>query len=200
LYGSDFINVRRWRMKENEKDYFVALYDVAKVINASLEPSKVMEKIVQSVVHTIHVKASSIRLLDSREKKLVLGAAHGLSEGYLYKGPIIVEQSGLDRKALKGETIFLKDAQTSKDFQYGAKAKTEGIKSVLVVPLMLEKKAIGVLRVYADRIREFKDREIKFLEAVANLSAIALDNARLHKTLQTDCDLMVAHKYRVDDN
>ena len=187
-------------MKENEKDYFVALYDVAKVINASLEPAKVMEKIVQCVVHAIHVKASSIRFLDSREKKLVLGAAYGLSEGYLHKGPIIVEESGLDRKALKGETIFLKDAQTSNDFQYGAKAKAEGIKSVLVVPLMTEEKAIGVLRVYSDRIREFKDREIKFLEAVANLSAIALDNARLHKRLQTDRDLMVAHKYRVDDN
>jgi signal transduction protein with GAF and PtsI domain len=200
LWERDFINVRRWRMKENEKDYFVALYDVAKVINASLEPSKVMDKIVHCVVHAIHVKASSIRLLDSRKKKLVLGASYGLSESYLHKGPIMVEESGLDRNALKGETIFVKDAHTSKDFQYGAKAKAEGIKSVLVVPLMTEEKAIGVLRVYADRIREFKDREIKFLEAVANLSAIALDNARLHKRLQNDRDLMVAHKYRVDDN
>jgi signal transduction protein with GAF and PtsI domain len=188
------------KMKGNDKDYFGALYEVAKVINASLEPSEVMEKIVQCVVHAMHVKASSIRLLDSRAKKLVLGAAHGLSESYIHKGPITVDESGLDRKALKGKSIFLKDVQTSNDFQYGTKAKSEGIKSVLVVPLMLEKKAIGVLRVYADRIREFNDREVKFLEAVANLSAIALDNARLHKTLQTKCDLMVAHKYRVDDN
>jgi GAF domain-containing protein len=65
---------------------------------------------------------------------------------------------------------------------------------------MLGKKSVGVLRVYADKIREFSEKEILFLEAVANLSAIALDNARLHKTLQTHCDLMVAHKYRIDDN
>jgi GAF domain-containing protein len=112
----------------------------------------------------------------------------------------LVEESGLDQKALKGKSVWLKDVQTSKYFQYGARAKVEGIKSVLVVPLLLEKNAIGVLRVYADKIREFKDREIKFLEAVANLSAIALDNARMHKTLQTSCDLMTAHKYRIDDN
>jgi signal transduction protein with GAF and PtsI domain len=187
-------------MKEKEQDYFVALYDVARVINASLEPSCVMEEIVRCVAEAMHVKACSIRLLDSREKRLMLGAACGLSEDYIHKGPILVEESGLDRKALQGKTIWLKDAQTSKDFQYGARAKAEGIKSVLVVPLLLDKKAIGVLRVYADRIREFKNREIKFLEAVANLSAIALDNARLHKTLQTRCDLMTAHKYRIDDN
>jgi len=187
-------------MKEKEKDYFVALYDVARVINSSLEPSKVLGEVVRCVAKAMQVKACNIRLLDSREKKLVLGAAYGLSDGYLDKGPILVKESGLDQKALKGETISLKDAQTSKDFQYGAKAKAEGIKSVLVVPLLLEKKAVGVLRIYTDKIREFNDREIKFLEAVANLSAISLDNARLHETLQTRCDLMAAHKYRIDDN
>jgi signal transduction protein with GAF and PtsI domain len=183
-----------------EMDYFVALYDVARVINASLEPGKVLVEIVKCVTKAMEVKATSIRLLDSCEKKLVLGAADGLSEGYLHKGPILVEESALDQKALKGKTIYLSDVQKSKDFQYGAKAKTEGIRSVLVVPLLLEKSAIGVLRVYTDKKREFTDREIKFLEAVANLSAIALDNARMHKTLQTSCDLMSAHKYRIDDN
>jgi signal transduction protein with GAF and PtsI domain len=187
-------------MKRKDVDYFVALYDVAKVINASLDPSKVLEKIVQSVVNAMGVKAGSIRLLDSRERLLVLGAESGLSRGYVRKGPILIEESGLDRKVLKGKTIWIENVQTDKDFQYGAKAKAEGIKSVLVVPLMLERKAIGVLRVYADRVRKFRDEEIKFLKAVANLSAIALDKARMHETLQTRCDLMAEHKYRIDDN
>lgn len=187
-------------MKEDEISYFSALYDVAKLINASLEPSRVLEQITLCVTKSMNVKACIIRLLDSKEDKLVLGAAYGLSEGYIHKGPILVSESVLDQKALKGEAVWLKNAQTSKHFQYGKKAKVEGIKSVLVVPLMLENKPIGVLRVYTDNIREFDEKEIKFLEAVANLSAIALDNARLHKTLQTDCDLMSAYKYRIDDN
>ena len=187
-------------MRGKDVDYFVALYDLARVINASLEPPKVLEKIVQSVVKAMGIKASSIRLLDSRKRLLVLGAACGLSKGYIRKGPISIEESGLDRKVLKGRTVWLGDARTAKDFQYGAMAKAEGIKSVLVVPLMLDKKAIGVLRVYADKIRKFRADELKFLKAVANLSAIALDNAHLHETLRTRCDLMAAHKYRIDDN
>ena len=187
-------------MRGKDVDYFVALYDVARVINASLEPFKVLEKIVQSVVKAMGVKASSIRLLDSRERLLVLGAASGLSKGYIRKGPISIEESGLDRKVLKGKTIWIENVQTAKDFQYGAKAKAEGIKSILVVPLLLEKKAIGVLRVYSDKIRKFRDDELKFLKAVANLSAIALDKARMHETLQTRCDLMAENKYRIDDN
>jgi GAF domain-containing protein len=59
---------------------------------------------------------------------------------------------------------------------------------------------MGVMRVYTDKVRKFSDQEIRFLEAAANLSAIAIDNARLHKSLQTRYDLMAAHKYRIDDN
>jgi len=187
-------------MNKKEKDYFAALYDVARVINASLEPSRVLEEITKCVTQAMKVKACSLRLLDSRKKKLMMGAACGLSEGYIRKGPVLVKESGLDRKAIKGQVIYLRDAQTDKDFQYGAKAKAEGIKSVLVVPLLVGKKTIGVLRVYTNRVREFGDQEIRFMEAVANLSAISLENARLHKALQTDYDLLVEHKYRLDDN
>ncbi len=183
-----------------ERDYFGALYEVAKVINASLEPSRVLEEIVRCVAGTMKVKACSLRLLDSRKKRLLMGAACGLSEGYIRKGPVLVEESGLDQKALRGEVIWLENAQTNKDFQYGEKAKTEGIKSVLVVPLRVGEKFIGVLRVYSSEIREFDEDETKFLQAVANLSAISLENARLHQALQTDYDLLVAHKYRLDDN
>lgn len=187
-------------MKGKDMDYFNALYEVARVINASLETTRVLEEIVKCVTSAMNVKASSLRLLDPREKNLVMGAAHGLSADYLQKGQIRVDDSGLDMKALRGKPIYLKDAQTDKNFQYTEKAKTEKIKSVLVVPLMVEKKAIGVLRVYTDKTREFSEREIQFLQAVANLSAIAIDNARMHQNLQKNCDLLVANKCRIDDN
>lgn len=187
-------------MKMKEKDYFSALYEVARVINASLDPSTVLNKIVQCVTRVMRVKACSIRLLDSRKRQLVLGAAYGLSKGYLHKGPILIKESGLDRKVLSGKTLWLKNVQIDRDFQYRSMAKAEGIKSVFVVPLLVQKKAIGVLRVYSESIHRFNDDDIKYLVAVANLSAIALDNAKHHRTLQVQCDLMAAHKYRIDDN
>ena len=183
-----------------ERDYFQALYEVVKVVNASLDMTTVLEEIVKAVAQTMCVKASSIRLLDARKRSLIMGAQFGLSKGYIRKGQVLVKESGIDQKALSGQLIWIKDAQTDPDFQYGAGAKAEGIKSVLVVPLKVEKTAIGVFRVYTDKVREFNQQEIKFMEAVANLSAMALENARLHQALKTNYDLLVAHKYRLDDN
>ncbi len=187
-------------MQQKEMDYYTALYNVAKVINASLDPSRVLQEIVRSVAEAMKVKASSLRLLDERRKRLIMGAYFGLSEAYIQKGPVLVEESGLDRKALEGEVISIKDAQADPRFQYQDRARAEGIKSVLVVPLSVGTRVIGVLRVYTDKVREFSGQEIRFMEAVANLSAIALDNARLHQHVKTECDLLVEHKYRLDDN
>lgn len=187
-------------MTAKKEDYFTALYEVAKVVNASLKPAQVLEEIVSCVAGVMKVKACSLRILDSRRKKLLMGAQQGLSDGYIRKGPVMVKESGLDKKALTGKTIWLKNAQTDKNFQYKEKAKTEKIKSVLVVPLVVGKKTIGVLRVYSEKVRKFKKEEEKFLEAVANLSAISLENAKLHQALRRDYDLVIAHKYRLDDN
>jgi signal transduction protein with GAF and PtsI domain len=187
-------------MAKKGKDYFKALYDVAKVINASLKPDEVLGQIVKCVAKAMDVKACSLRVLDSRRERLLMGGSWGLSAGYIRKGPVLVKESGLDQNALRGKTVWLQNAQTDKDFQYQSKARAEGIKSLLVVPLMLGKKAIGVLRVYSSEIRRFDEDEVQFLKAVANLSAIALENARMHQVLRTDFDLLVAHEYRVDDN
>jgi len=186
-------------MAKKKMDYFSAIYNVAKVINASLDTSHILDKIVRCVTETMKVKACSLRLLDSKGKRLMLGANCGLSEEYLHKGPVLVKESGIDRKSLKGETIYVRNAQTDKNFQYRSMARQEGIKSVLIVPLRVGDNIIGVMRVYSGTEREFDEQEIKFLQAVANLSAIAIDNARLYQALRKNYDLVIESRYRLDD-
>lgn len=186
--------------KSKDRDYFSALYDVARAVNASLDSSQVLQEILRAVVETVGVKACSVRLLSSRGDTLELAASSGLSEDYLRKGPVLILESGIDRDVLQGKTCWIKDVRKDSGFQYPARAEKEGILSVLALPLLVEGKAVGVLRVYSGEIREFPEEDIRFLEAVSHLSAIAIENARLHETLRRRCDLMAEHKYRIDDN
>ena len=183
-----------------QRDFFRALYKVAQVVNSTLEPEEVLGKIVHSVAKAMEVKAANIRLLGDRGKRLIMGGSCGLSRGYIQKGPILVSESGLDREALEGKAVYVANAQVDKGWQYPVFAKEEGIFSVLAVPLMSGDKAVGVLRVYTDSIREFDEEEIMFLEAAANLSATALENARLHAALKRDYDLLIKNQERLDDN
>lgn len=179
------------------KDYFRSLRDVALVINSSLEPAEVLHKITEETAKTMGCKACTIRLLDSTGRFLLPSAAFGLSASYMRKGPVEVKRSGLDSEVLAGKSMHLKDAAADGRFQYPESAKAEGLVSVLSVPLMSDGKAIGLMRVYSDVEREFTPEEETFMEAVAAISAVAIENARLHEALRKNYDLMAKHAYSV---
>ena len=179
------------------KDYFRSLRDVALVINSSLEPSEVLHKITEETAKTMGSKACTIRLLDSTGRFLLPSAAYGLSATYMRKGPVEIKRSGMDSEVLAGRGIHLKDAASDGRFQYPEAARAEGLVSVLSVPLMTDGHAIGLMRVYSDVEREFTSEEGTFMEAVAAISAVAIENARLHEALRTNYDLMTKHAYSV---
>jgi FOG: GAF domain len=91
------------------------------------------------------------------------------------------------------------DASTDPRFQYGKAAKDEGIVSVLVVPLRVEDKPVGVMRVYTDEKRVFNAEEEEFLTSIAALSALAIENARLHQALKREYESVLSFDYRTFD-
>lgn len=178
-------------------EYFHALRDVVLAISSSLDPKGVLKKITAETATTMGCKASTIRLLDRTGHFLLPSAAYGLSESYMRKGPVEVKKHDMDGEVLAGKVIHLRDAAADGRFQYPASAKAEGLVSVLSAPLMVEGKAIGLIRVYSAVERDFSEDEYNFIEAVAAVSAIAIQNARLHEELRNNYDLMTKHTYQV---
>lgn len=74
---------------------------------------------------------------------------------------------------------YLRNDVISDDFHYLARA--EKTRSALGAPLIVDGDVIGVLEVWRRRESVFTPNEIRRLVALADLAAIALDNARLHE-------------------
>jgi GAF domain-containing protein len=166
--------------------YFVALFEAAKAVHSSLVLQDVLQEIVRSSADALGAKAAALRLLKPGTSTLVLCAAHGLSSDYLRKGPVAVDGSELDRQVLQGRPVVVPDASRDARFQYPAEAAGEGIRSVLCVPLMLDGRGIGVLRVYSGAPRAFDGGEVDLLTAMATLGAIAIRNAEDYKQVRDD--------------
>lgn len=185
-------------MASQEKCYFKPLYDVATVINSSLNPQVVLHKVVEQVTAALGVKACTLRLLDRSGKFLLASASYGLSKGYLRKGQIDLLKSAMDAEVLgSGQTVYIGNVCNDKRFQYPEAAQAEGLVSILVAPLLVEHKPIGVLRVYTAEERVFTDDERDFLLAVSHVAAIAIENARLHDALRSDYNLLTQYNYQV---
>ena len=175
-------------------EHFNTLYKVARTVNSSLDVMQVLKTIVNSTSEALNAKACSLRLIGPDGQRLLFGAAHGLRPNYRAKGSVDLEHSGVDRLALATSTpIYVADARTDERFQYPAQAREEGIVSVLVVPLMVQDEPIGVMRVYTSTQREFSQAELVLAEAIASLSALAIENGRLYDRLHRDYQAAIGH-------
>jgi GAF domain-containing protein len=161
------------------------LYRIADALNASMELQEMLERVLECVVTEMRIRAASVRLLDQKNKELQLVAAHGLSEAYLDKGAVEVKRSPIDQKVLSGEHVTLLDVAQDAGYQYPEEAAQEGIRSVLAIPLQLRGHTIGVMRAYSAQPRRFGPVGTDFLMSVADLAAVAIENARMHQALKT---------------
>jgi len=169
---------------------YEAMRKISQHINSSLDLQAVLTAILQRTVEELNYKGGIIRLLTPTGHHLELAAAAGVSQAYLSKGAVDVERSEIDQRVLQGNSVTVYDVASDPGYQYPKEALQEGIRSIQSVPLIAPdrsasggSKVIGVLRVYSSQPHRFGDDEVAFLHFIANLGAVALQNARLYDEL-----------------
>ena len=175
-------------MEEREQRYYHSLYEIAAAVNSAATSETVLRSIVESLAKALEAKGCSLMLLTPDRKLLLHTAAYGLSDWYVRKGPVSADKSIAE--ALEGKPVSVLDAVEDDRIQYRKQAKEEGIASMLSVPVMLREEVVGVIRVYTAEPRHFTDADTYFVGAVANLGAIALENARLHDSAKKDYEAL----------
>ena len=171
-------------MTKERRDYYESVYQITLVLNSALDSRALLHSIVESVAKTTEAKACSLMLLTTERDVLLHTVAYGLSDWYLRKGPVTVGKIISD--VLEGKPVAVLDATTDERVLYREQAKREGIASMLSVPMRLRGQVIGVLRVYTAKPYRFSRDDIRFVETVGNLGAVALENLRAYDVLQKD--------------
>ena len=175
-------------MEKAERNYYQSLYEIAAAVNSTRSAEAILHYIVENVAKAVGVKGCSLMLLTPDREILIHADAYGLSNWYVQKGRVRADQS--ISEALEGKPATVLDATKDKRIQYPLEAKREGVTSVLSVPMMLKEEIIGVIRVYTAEQRHFTPDDIHFVSVVANLGAIALENAKLYNSLQKDYEAL----------
>jgi signal transduction protein with GAF and PtsI domain len=160
-------------------EHFEAFFEVSRSLLSSASLKEILDLLVRRAVRVLDVKAGSLRLLDEKTHRLEPAASHGLSKGYLEKGPLDADQS--IPEVLQGKIVLIKDAQKDPRIQYRAEKVQEGIHTILTVPVLAGKKVIGVLRLYTKTPRDFEEDELEFVSALAEMGGLAIANARIHE-------------------
>jgi GAF domain-containing protein len=183
--------MRRSKPSLVPRRYYINLYEIAKSVNSSLRVCEVLSALAQSTAYALDAKGCAALLLSPDKKRWWYGATWGLSESYVSKSPISTDESIIEAFS-KAHSVLVFNASKDERVQYREEAKKEGIASILSVPLTVKGSVIGILSVYTSDPRMFPEEEINFVEAVADLAAIALQNARLCECARKS-DADIAH-------
>jgi len=171
-------------MAGRKRDYYESVYQITSTLNSTRDARTLLHSIVESVAKAMEAKACSLMLLTAEKDVLLHTVAYGLSDWYLRKGPVTVTTIISD--VLKGRPVAVLDAATDERVVYREQARKEGIASMLSVPMKLKGEVIGVLRVYTAKPYRFTKDDIHFVDTIANLGAVALENLGAYDMLQKD--------------
>lgn len=172
------------RLYEQRKENNKMFWELAKSINSSLKLNEVLETMVKRITQLMDLKGCVIRLLDEKKRVLELMASYGLSEKYLKKGTIDLDKSFIE--PMEGKTAYVFDAATDKRLQYPQEATEEGIASILSVPMKVREKIVGVMRLYTRVPRDFPEDDTLFINALADMGGIAIENAVMFEKVKDE--------------
>lgn len=160
---------------------FESLASVSQTINSTLNLDEALNVVTREACVLMQAKMSSLMLLDDSRTWLDLRSSFGARESYLRKPRLSVEESTLGIAVRRKKPIQVENVQTSNRYQNVELARQEGLVSLLTVPLIFRGQAIGTLSVYTGQPYSFSNEEIRILSAFAELSAIALEKAKLYE-------------------
>jgi len=163
------------------------LYEISKPVIEAAGVSNVLRSIVESTAKGTGAKGCSILTVSADGKKLVHTVSYGLSDQYLRKGEIMVDEA--IEEMLSGKPVNIINVAEDPRVQYPEQAAKEGISSFLSIPIRgVSGNIIGLLRLYTSKLTKFKKGEIDFLVSIADLGGIVLEKAEAFDLLVKDVD------------
>ncbi|MCB2194056.1 MAG: GAF domain-containing protein [Deltaproteobacteria bacterium] len=167
---------------------YETLAEICDILSTAGKLNQAARAVVTYLTNHLNLKGASLMLLNRRSKKLEIASSQGLSETYLNKGPISSSRS--IAASLEDGPVAISNVRDDPRLQYPDEAVSEGIESILSVPLVLRKKPLGVLRIYTSEPWEFTMEDITFMQAVALLLALVLDNIRVSGAYKTSIEAL----------
>ena len=160
---------------------FETLASVSRTINSTLNLDEALRAITSEACGLMRARMCSLMMVDQSREWLDLRASFGAGEAYVKKPRLAAGESLLGVVVRRKKPLQVANVQTSTRYQNVEVARLEGLVSLLSVPLLFAGEAIGTLSVYTGRPYHFSNEEISILSALAELSAIAIEKARLYE-------------------
>jgi two-component system, sensor histidine kinase PdtaS len=185
--AADQLTAEQQATTEQLERRLYALQRINAASNSTMDFDQTLDTITKIITEELHGDLCSIFFYDELQRMLTLRATNGprplgglhftlrLGEGY----------SGW--VAEKGRPLLVRDALADAQFAFEAHMYSVAYHGLMSVPIIFfggTERLIGVINVQTSEVRDFSSQEHQFVEVIAGIIAINVENGRLYE--QTD--------------
>ncbi|MBL8116397.1 MAG: FHA domain-containing protein [Anaerolineae bacterium] len=167
-----------------QTDMAEVCHTVAEAITSQLEVEAVLKKAMEMAMGFTHADEITIWLVDEHSGELFLEAGRGLDDEHIQRLPVT--------DTLPGKVIRTGRPLRAHRDRDGERVKIKTgylVDAALYVPLKLVEVTFGVMSaVFREPGRIFTDRDEKIMTVVADMTAIAIQNARMYQLAVRDAN------------
>src|SRR5437660_2042102 len=169
------------------------LYELARDLSSSLDLDVVLRKVMDRVITLMKASRGFIVLVDpvTNEMSVQMGGGETDTEKSRH---FLGSKTVIDHVVKSGQAVVSTDASLDDRFKGQQSVILQNLRSIIAVPLVTKGKVIGA--VYVDnpfRASIFEEKDKEFLQAISDLAAIAIDNARQYERSEFLRELFEAH-------
>jgi adenylate cyclase len=173
-------------ISETESNRGQLLFQIGSELASSLELDEVLTNVMDRVIDVMHAARGFIVLIDPATSQFHVTVARGetLEDDH---GAFLGSLTVIEQVVAKKKPVLSTDATVDDRFKGQQSVILHNLRSIIAVPLMVKGRVIGVL--YVDnpfRAGIFDQDDKRFLQAIANQAATAIENARLYTELRAN--------------
>jgi len=157
------------------------LYELARDLSSSLELDTVLRNVMDRVISLMKASRGFIVLVDPITRALSVQVSGGDADPKKSR-EFLGSRSVIEQVVRTGKAVMSTDATLDDRFKGQQSVILQNLRSIIAVPLVTKDAVIGA--VYVDnpfRAAIFEEKDKEFLQAISDLAAIAIDNARQYE-------------------
>ena len=184
--GADILNAKVLARARREVSRSRALRHVTQELTGQLDLAAVLDDIVDRTRSLFDAEKAGLWLLDDSDHPFSRAASRGLGDEFHARVHGLTLGDAVGRRPRRPGTAHGRGPRRGHRAGVGAMQEmyaAEGIKTVCLVPLVINNRAVGLLGLYHARDHEWPEDELALAQSFANQAAVAISNARLYRSV-----------------
>jgi PAS domain S-box-containing protein len=183
-------NARLFQAEQRRTLELTTLLEATRAASSTLDLKEVLSVIAMQIVQAVDADGCTLSRWDQEADALLtwIERRRDLKDCNEPGMTFALEDFPASRAVLESHqplSIGIRDSAA--DAAELAYMRKEGLKSLLIVPLLVGQRAIGILEVdECSRDREFTATEIRLCQALADQAAVAIENSRLYQSVRQE--------------